>query len=492
MTSLARALSTRGELNKLLRDLRYWTGEKKVLEVLIEGPRGSGKSHGFARFLWNCCIRYPGCKILVIRKTRESLTNSFCKTFEEDIVPFQDREHVLGSGDRTNRSHYCIGRSRIVLGGLDKPTKHQSTDWDIVMVEEASEVRWKQVEPFFGAIRQWTRRIPWQLFVCLTNPDAPGNWQNQRAIQGHMRRVVTLHRDNPKWWDGESWTPQGAAFLKSLERYTGVERDRHVLGIWKGAEGMVWDNYDENVHLIPKCKHSELGVNRYFASVDWGYTETGSMSVWGLDSDKRMVRVAHVYHTKRNTDWWADWVIRFMDEYHMTRIVCDPSRPDAIDLFNARLIAAGKQSKGDMIVYGADNRRRATSGGDMAGLDLVRWGFQPDETGVPRIRIMRDCLRHAPDPDLVATNKPYSGEVEIPNYVFDRDTSGEETKDRTDPTCVDHFCDEMRYAAADNWRRNTREYEPPEWVPPPGSFAYQYGTPTSLARERAKRDEDYD
>lgn len=483
----------RGELGKLVLDLDGWEGPRDVLEILVEGPRGTSKSRTLVHFLHRCCANlYPGCKVLVVRKTRQSLTDSFCKTFEEDVIPDEDRQAILGDGDRSNRSHYQYPNgSRIVLAGLDKPTKYQSTDWDIVFLEEASELTWKQVEPFFGALRQFTPGIPWQLMLAATNPDAPSHWLNQRAEHGLMRRVKTHHRDNPKWYgkDRKTLTPEGASFLRSLERYTGVARKRHVEGIWCGAEGMVWENYDPETHLVAVERNADhtanwkpLGLKDFFGSMDWGFTAPGSLSIWGRDCDKRLVRVAGVYKTKQPLEWWAERVFELDREFGLTRVVCDPSRPDAIALCNDYL----RKRDLPMLCTPADNKKASSTTGDLAGLDLVRWGLEKDATGTPRIRFIKDALRFGRDPELIENNQPNEGYDELPGYVFGRDAQGEILDDRTDPDCPDHFADELRYASAENWKRGAPDTNTPK-VFKPGTMGFAMRHNEALETERRHR-----
>lgn len=485
-----RLMVHRGGVLQLRLDLEAIQETTKVLEFVVEGPRGTGKSNGVAYLAWKLCHAFQNVRILVIRTSRSLLTDTFCKTYEEDVCP---GHASISKAQRTQRHEYFFpeSRSRIVLGGLDDCQRYYGSDWDVVIVEEAVQFVWKDIEPFLGAMRN--AKLPFHALIYATNPDAPKNWVNRRAIDGHAKRFKCTHYDNPSLWDRAKrcWTTKGRVFMDSLSRYTGVAKSRHVDGEWKGAEGMVWDNWDEEMHIVPFQPDRAFAIKGYRASVDWGYAEPGSMSIWGVDGDKRLIRVAHCYHTKKNLDWWAQWAVTFMDQYHMTSMVCDPSRPDAIDTFNDWLVKAGHPR----IAYGADNTRRSTTGGDLAGLDLVRWGLGCDvvaDVKVPRIRIIKDSLRHIPDPDLVSSGKPWSGEQEVASYVYKRDATDEEIADKTDPSCADHFCDEMRYEASDNWRRVTQEYKPPEWIPPVGTYAHKYGTPESLLRERAKRNEGLD
>lgn len=453
----------RGELETVAKELEAMKGssaDPEVKEILVEGPRGTGKSRGsLTHMVWNWMCWAPGSKWLVVRKTRESLTKTFCQTFEREVIPPDYRPAVVGDALPESRSAYRHPNgSWLGLVGLDRPSRHQGSNVDGVILEEASELTWNQVQPFFGAIRQFTPKMPFQLMLALTNPGPPTHWLNQRAARGEMRRVRTKHVDNPKWYDDKgNVSPQGKAFLASLEKYTGVEYKRQVLGLWVGAEGLVWENFDPALHVIEAPRRPDntldwgrMGLKDYIGGMDWGFTAPGSLSIYGRDSDKRLVRVAQIYRTKQQLEWWADRVEELDREFSLTRIMCDPSRPDAIALVNDHLAKRGLPR----LCEGADNTKATSVKGDLAGLDLVRWGLQQDETGMPRIRFVRDGLRFGPDLDLVEQNKPLDTIQEIPAYTFARDSAGEIMDDRTDPDAADHGCDELRYVCAENWKRS--------------------------------------
>lgn len=449
-------------LRKELEAIKEPVGD--VLEYLVEGPRGTGKSNGVAYLLWKLCRGHKNVRVLVIRSARSLLTDTFCKTYEEDVCP---GHRSISQVQRTQRHEYVFpaSGSRIVLGGLDEAIRYHGSDWDIIAIEEAIEETWKEVEPFLGSLRN--HKLPFHALIYLTNPDAPKHWLNQRANQGLCKRMVCRHRDNPSLFDvveGQAVpTEHGAGFLKQLHRYTGTAYRRHALGEWAGAEGMVWENFSEGTHVIEPTRkedqtidYSVLGVKDFIGSMDWGFTAPGSLSVWGRDGDKRLVRVAGVYQTKQQLEWWAERVCELDTEFGLTRIKCDPSRPDAIALVNDWLSKRGKPR----LCEPADNKRSSSVGGDLAGIDLVRWGFEKDETGVPRIRFLRGALRWGIDAELHAANQPTQGWDEISGYVFARDSAGEILDDRTDPDVPDHFCDELRYVCAENWNRSAPAPDP--------------------------------
>lgn len=469
MADVKRRVEHRGAAYLLRRDFETMGASASVVEALLEGPRGTGKSHSLAYLLWKLCQTREHVRILVIRTARSLLTDTFCKTFEEDVCPGHE---CIGGGNRVNRHEYVFPAtgSRIVLGGLDDQNRYYGSDWDVIVLEEAVQFQWKEVEPFLGALRNG--KLGWHALIYATNPDAPGHWLNKRANDGLCKRYTCHHVDNPSLWDiaEAKWTPKGEQFMGTLSRYTGVAHDRHVKGLWRGAEGQVWETYDERRHVVSTIPD---GIVEYRGSIDWGFTDTGVFGVWGITPEKRACLVACWYMTERNLEWWAGKIVEAQKEFGMTRVVADPSRNDAIDLVNDWLVKSGSHRA----VFGADNRRASSQRGDLGGLDLVRWGFQTD-----RIAFFARSVRESNVEDV---EKPW---MEIPAYVWLRDARGEVVPDRTDPKCVDHACDMVRYMATDLWPRTVHVAEKPEPVYAAGTYGAMSGTPRSLLLERLRRE----
>ena len=93
--------------------------------------------------------------------------------------------------------------STIVLGGMDRPSKVLSTEYDIIYINEATELtseQWEQLGGRTDRPRLGPERPP-SLLLGDCNPDAPQHWIKQRADEGKLRLWPTTHRDNPAMWD---------------------------------------------------------------------------------------------------------------------------------------------------------------------------------------------------------------------------------------------------------------------------------------------------
>lgn len=231
-------------------------------EVLMEGPAGTGKTRAIlTRVAW-LCEEYPGVRALICRQTRVSCTESILVTLERDVFP--PGFPGLGDVTRAGRHEYTFPNgSTLVVGGLDRPERLYSTEWDVVYVAEATEITEDAWEKFARAMRN--KAIPmgvgggplqegedratepdgspsfWTQRIADCNPGAPSHWLNQRCIAGRMRRLLSRHTDNP------SLT---GAFLDGLASLTGHRRARLYEGRWVSAEGSVYPEFDDARHVV--------------------------------------------------------------------------------------------------------------------------------------------------------------------------------------------------------------------------------------------------
>ncbi|HEY9015912.1 MAG TPA: hypothetical protein VIM84_12715, partial [Gemmatimonadales bacterium] len=73
-------------------------------EVLLSGPAGTGKSRGAMEKVHLAAEKYPGMRGLILRKTRESLTEAALFTFETKVVPLG--HPILSGAQRRMRQAY--------------------------------------------------------------------------------------------------------------------------------------------------------------------------------------------------------------------------------------------------------------------------------------------------------------------------------------------------------------------------------------------------
>ena len=437
-------------------------------ELLLEGPAGTGKSRALLEWINYLCEKYAGIRVLMLRQTRESLTESVLVEWEQEVL-WDGHPAIHGTSSRNTRQnyHYPNG-SHVVVGGLDKPAKTFSTQYDVICVFEAREITADTWEWLARANRNF--KMPWQMRVADTNPAGEFHWLNTHFPQGFRQvpdrhkqdkriRLLSRHEDNPAYFDHKrgSWTKNGESYvLGILSKLTGARRANLYEGKWASEEGTIYEDWDPSIHVIDPEDMPE--PKWYFGAYDKGLRHPGCLQVWGVNDD-RMYRVLEIYKTGETMDWWAEQVLEANEDYPLSALVCDPSEHEYIRVFNDRLGSA-RGRDGNRIARKAKNAIRT-------GIDMVRWGLSKADHG-PRIYVCRGSQLLI-DKARTDAKKPSCMEEEIPSYVWARSRDGSPVKERPDPTCSDHALDCLRYAAMFMWNRDmSMEIHIPEY--PEGSL----------------------
>lgn len=383
-------------------------------ELLIEGPAGTGKSRAVLEKLHGLCGKYPGIRVLVVRKTRESCTESVLVTFEEKVLPAYSP--LKNGPDRARRQRYSYPNgSEIVIGGMDKASKIMSTEYDVIYAAECTELTEDDWESL--TTRNRNNVMPYQQMIADCNPSAPTHWLNLRANSGRMTRLLSRHEDNPS---------VTAAYLDTLRRLTGVRRARYFEGKWAVAEGIVYDNWDASTHLIDRFPIPAEW--RRFRVIDFGYTNPFVCQWWAVDPDGRLFRYRELYGTQRLVSDHAGDIARLSAGESYTATVADHDAED-----RATLHSLG--------IHTLPAFKAVT-----VGIQAVQDRLRPAGDGKPRLFLLRDSLV-ARDERLVEAKKPLCTEQEIDGYVWAKAADGRPVKE--EPVKVDdHGCDAMRYAVA--------------------------------------------
>jgi len=237
-----------------------------------------------------------------------------------------------------------------------------------------------------------------------------------------------------------------------LQALTGVRRTRFLKGKAARPEGMVYEAWDETVHLVYDRDVPKL--RRYIAAQDWGYTNPGCLGVWGMDNDDRMYLVAQIYSARKLNSWWTDRAVELDKEFGLEVVVCDPSQPEYIRAYR----------DADLNAIPAFNEVQP-------GIDVVADRLADP----PGLFVVRDSIRFE-DQRLKQNKRPYRVEDEFVGYVW-ADKKGKEQPVKED----DHGLDMTRYAVCYVDRvgrakpREQRREEAPSFDPQSG-----YAVPGSL------------
>jgi len=396
--------------------------ESEAPEVIISGSAGTGKSRSCLEKMNEAAWRYPGMRGLIVRKTRDSLSESGLQTFERFVL--EDDDHIHQNIQRRMRQSYRYPNgSEIVIGGMNKVERIMSTEYDLIFVQEAIELTEEDWETLTTRLRN--AQMPYQQILGDTNPAQPTHWLKARCDQGRTQLLESRHEDNPTLWDivKQEWTNRGIDYIAILDNLTGARRLRLRFGQWVQAEGVVYEDWDPAVHLVDRFKIPADW--RRFRVIDFGFTNAMVCQWWALDPDGRAYMYREIYHTQRTVKVHSAQINELSKGENIEATICDHDAED-----RATLAENGIRS-----VNARKNVR--------PGIQKVQERLKKAGDGRPRLFIMRDSLVEV-DQSLVEAKKPFCTEQEMNGYIWELPREGRAAKEQ--PVKVDdHGMDDLRY-----------------------------------------------
>lgn len=156
-------------------------------------------------------------------------------------------------------------------------------------------------------------------FNC--NPEGPYHWFNTEFI-GKMKekKLFQLHFTMN---DNLSLSERVKERYRRL--YTGIFYQRFILGLWVLAEGVIYDMFNEDEHVVPTI---DRPYSNYYVSVDYGTQNPTAFGLWGF-CDGVWYKTKEYHHSgrggsqKTDSEYSAD-MAKFIND-KKTRIIVDPS-----------------------------------------------------------------------------------------------------------------------------------------------------------------------
>lgn len=166
--------------------------------------------------------------------------------------------------------------------------------------------------------------------ICDTNPDHPEHWLLKDYIQNTDDSIVSYHfvlDDNTFLSDRyrtniKATTPSGMLY------------DRNILGLWVSADGVVYKDFDKELHTITHDELQNVPIRQYFCGIDWGFEHFGVALVVGEGYDGNYYLVEE--HAKQYVyiDEWVAIAHDIMNRYGANiPFYCDSARPEYVSKF---------------------------------------------------------------------------------------------------------------------------------------------------------------
>jgi phage terminase large subunit len=402
-------------------------------EVLLSGPAGTGKSRACLEKIHWMCLTYPGMRALMVRKTQVSLVESGLVTFKRDVVrDFIDHEvrWYGGSGSEPAAFRYSNG-SVIIIGGMDKASKVLSTEYDVIYVQEATELAEDDWETLTTRLRNGM--APIQQIIADCNPQEPTHWLKQRADAGTTRMLASHHTENPLLYDDEGKiTARGRGYMATLENLSGVRRLRLLQGMWAAAEGVIYEEWNPAIHLVAPFDVPDNWARWW--SIDFGYTNPFVWQNWAENPDGILFLTQEIYRTNTIVQDHAREIAFLTQGQRQPQVIITDHDPDGQQTLQRELGVVTRGALGHNAPVSAYKKVKE-------GIEAVKVRLRGE-----RLHLFQGSVSRR-DPDLVDRHKPTCTADEMPGYIWAEQVTPGHPKD--EPLKEnDHGCDAMRYMVA--------------------------------------------
>lgn len=402
--------------------IEAWRDRSRI--CVYGGGAGGGKSRAAAEKMHGFMKKYPKAVGIALRKAREYASKSVVYALMTAIG--DDKSVRYSSSDLM--FHYDNG-SRIFIAGMKDEGQRQALrsingdgSADFIWGEEANALTEDDHNELLGRLRGTA--APWLQLLYTTNPDGPFHWIKTRLIDGGE---ATVHYSKAS--DNPHLPPEYKDILASI---TGVLGLRLAKGMWVQAEGVVYDTWSDELHMIDAMPQGWQAW-RKIRVIDFGYVNPFVCQWWAIDGDGRMYRYREIYMTKRT--------------------LTDPSGREADHITKIKLLSQGERYEATICDHDAEDRATLEQAGiyNSAAVKDVSRGIQAVQArlacGVnekPRIFLLKGALVE-PDDFLVTARKPFCTEQEFSVYAWQKMPDGKANKE--EPQKIhDHGMDAARYA----------------------------------------------
>ena len=301
----------------------------KHKHVLFGGARGGGKSWCVRDKAKRLALRYPGIKLLIVRRTYQELENNHIQPLRAElhgVARYVKAERMFHFPEgSTLRFGYCAGDA-----DLDQ---YQGAEYDVIFLDEATQLREEWIRKITACVRgvnDFPKRI---YYTC--NPGGVGH--------AYLKRLFIDRRfeegEDPEDYsfiqslvtDNHALMASQPDYVRQLRSLPPKLRDAWLYGRWDIYEGQFFEELrltpdpelcraagitarealeqHRFTHVIPAMDMAtgERRGWRICRSYDFGYNKPFSLGYWAIDHDGVLYRILELYGCTGTPDEGVRW-----------------------------------------------------------------------------------------------------------------------------------------------------------------------------------------
>ena len=231
------------------------------------GARGGGKSWALRRKLLAMCLRYPGIRCLIVRRTYDELKANH-------VIPFLREYGEIISYNDSEKAIIFENGSRIFLGycSCDRDVlRYQGQEYDVIGIDEATHISEHQFSVFKACLRG-IGNYPRRMYLTC-NPGGIGHSWVKRLFVDRDFRANESPEDYSfipaRVFDNEVLCASDPDYVRSLESLPPKMRDAWLYGRWDVFEGQFFPEFNPDIHI---CAPSAIPkYSKRFVAFDYGF-----------------------------------------------------------------------------------------------------------------------------------------------------------------------------------------------------------------------------
>jgi hypothetical protein len=272
--------------------------------VIFGGARGGGKSWAVRWKAVLLCGKYPGIRVLIMRK-------SYPELLENHIKPLQAQlSGVARYNSLTHEIRFPNGSSiKFMFCGKDSDLmKIQGHEYDVIAIDEATQMTEYQIKTVMACLRG-ANSFPKRMYMTC-NPGGPGHQYIKRLKERRFRSD-----ENPADYvfiqslvtDNKALMEKQPDYIEQLKAQPPKQREAWLHGNWDVYEGQFFEEFRDDpghyadrkfTHVIPPFEPPPGW--RIYRSFDWGYARPFSCGWWAVDPDGVFYRILELYGCRQD------------------------------------------------------------------------------------------------------------------------------------------------------------------------------------------------
>lgn len=316
--------------------------------------------------VWDSFIKEQPKILICSGAKRAGKTFVLLLTFLAHVSKYQNMglSFIIGGATQAAIKRNVLNDMELILGKelrLDKSNAVEIFGNRVYCFDGANADSWKKARGFTSAgaflneatalhdsfVKEVISRCSYKGAVVMmdTNPENPMHTVKTDYIDkdGQMLKSgrLNIRSFHFSLFDNNFLDPE---YVESIVASTpsGMFTDRDIHGYWVAPEGVIYKDFNKDIHYISseELENGRVNFKKYFAGVDWGYEHPGSIVVIGQDDQGCFYLLEEYAKQHEEIDYWVKVAKGVKERYGNINFYCDTARPEHVVRFRREKLRA--------------------------------------------------------------------------------------------------------------------------------------------------------